>query len=195
MNYKALFLISLTINVVGFYAFRRFAALSEVPRKEAPSGPETPVAPPAVKAVESPVTNTMIKPFNWESLESSDHKQYIANLRSVGCPQETIRDIIRADVNRLYDGKKTQVRQQAPTREYWKNPEEFARGAGHETWMKMFELDAERDALLRALGIEPDIRKDEAKRFNEFRSVFLPPYNNVDNPARLCYGIFSFTNR
>ncbi len=98
-------------------------------------------------------------------------------------------------MNRLYDGKKSQVRQQAPTREYWKNPQEFARGAGRETWIKMFELDAERDALLRALGIEPDIRKDEAKRFNEFRSVFLPPYNNVDNPARLCYAIFSFTNR
>ena len=114
----------------------------------------------------------------------------VANLRSVGCPQETIRDIIRADVNRLYDGKKSQVRQQAPTREYRKNPEEFAGGAGRETWMKMFELDAERDALLRALGIEPDIRKDEAKRFNEFRSVFLPPYNNVDNPAGLCYEFF-----
>ena len=165
MNYKTLFLISLTINVVGFYAFRRFAALSEVPRKEAPSGPETPVAPPAVKAVESPVTNTMIKPFNWESLESSDHKQYIANLRSVGCPQETIRDIIRADVNRLYDGKKTQVRQQAPTREYWKNPEEFARGAGHETWMKMFELDAERDALLRAAGHRTGHQEGRGKAF------------------------------
>ena len=71
-------------------------------------------------------------------------------------------------MNRLYDGKKTQVRQQAPTRDYWKNPEEFARGAGRETWMKMFELDAERDALLRALGIEPDIRKNGTKHFNEF---------------------------
>src|SRR5881396_1203923 len=145
MNYKALFLISLTINVgVDFYAFRRFAALSEMPRKEAPSGAETLLAHPAVKGVESPVTNTMNKPFNWESVESSDYKQYIANLRSIGCPEETIRDIIRADVNRLYDEKKKQVRQQAPTREYWKNPQEFARGAGHETWMKMFELDAER---------------------------------------------------
>jgi len=30
----------------------------------------------------------MIKPFNWESVESSDYKQYIANLRAVGCPEE-----------------------------------------------------------------------------------------------------------
>src|SRR5437016_6464105 len=117
----------------------------------------------------------MIKPFNWESVESSDYKQYIATCARSDARRKTIRDIIRADVNRLYDEKKSQVRQQAPTREYWKNPQEFARGVGRETWMKPFELDAERDALLRALGIEPDIRKDAAKRFNEFPSVFLPP--------------------
>jgi hypothetical protein len=74
MNYKALFLISLTINVgVGFYAFRRSAALSEMPRKEAPSGPETLIAPTPVKAAKSLGTNLMNKPFNWESLESSDY--------------------------------------------------------------------------------------------------------------------------
>jgi len=34
MNYKTLFLISLTISVgVGFYAFHRFAAPSEMPPK------------------------------------------------------------------------------------------------------------------------------------------------------------------
>ncbi len=58
-----------------------------MPRKEAPAGPESLIAPP-FKGVESPVTNTMIKPFNWESVESSDYKQYIANLRAVGCPEE-----------------------------------------------------------------------------------------------------------
>ena len=166
MNYKALFLISLTINVgIGFFAFRRFASLSELPQKAAPSGPETFIAPPAVKAVESPDTNTMIKPFNWESVESSDYKQYIATCARSDARRKTIRDIIRADVNRLYDEKKSQVRQQAPTREYWKNPQEFARGAGRETWMKMFELDAERDALLRAAGHRTGHQEGRGKAF------------------------------
>jgi len=31
-------------------------------------------------------TNAVNKPFQWESVESSDYKQYIANLRAVGCP-------------------------------------------------------------------------------------------------------------
>src|SRR5262245_47947756 len=36
--------------------------------------------------------------FSWSSVESSDYKQYIANLRAINCPEETIRDIVLADV-------------------------------------------------------------------------------------------------
>jgi hypothetical protein len=156
MNYKGLFLISLAVNVgVGFYAFRRSTAAPEGSAKEKSSAPEPLIARPAVKDVESTDTNTVIKRFNWESVEASDYKQYIANLRSVGCPEETIRDIIRADVNRLYEEKKKRVRKEAPRFEYWKG-EDFNRGAGREAWTKLFELNEERDAVLRALGIEPD---------------------------------------
>jgi hypothetical protein len=41
-------------------------------------------------------------PFSWRQIESAEYKQYIANLRGVGCPEQTIRDIILADVNKLY---------------------------------------------------------------------------------------------
>ena len=113
-------------------------------------------------------TNSMIKLFNWESVESSDYKQYIANLRSVGCPEQTIRDIIRADVNKLYEEKKKQARRQSPKFEYWQKAEEFTRGYGRESWMKMFEFDEERNAVLRALGLEPDVDMKTLKRANEF---------------------------
>src|SRR5262249_596309 len=43
--------------------------------------------------------------FHWRMLESADYEKYIANLRSVGCPEKTIRDIIVADVEKLYAGK------------------------------------------------------------------------------------------
>src|SRR4051812_22723871 len=36
--------------------------------------------------------------FKWALLESPDYKKYIANLREVNCPEETVRDIIIADV-------------------------------------------------------------------------------------------------
>jgi RNA polymerase sigma factor (sigma-70 family) len=116
-------------------------------------------------------TNSVIKLFNWESVESSDYKQYIANLRSVGCPEETIRDIIRADVNKLYEEKKKEARRQSPKFKYWQNRDEYTRSYGRESWMKMFKLDEERDAFLRTLGIEPDVDlmdMNTQKRANEF---------------------------
>ncbi|MGH8527612.1 MAG: hypothetical protein ACREXY_26380, partial [Gammaproteobacteria bacterium] len=40
--------------------------------------------------------------FHWSEVESPDYKEYIARLRGVQCPEETIRDIIVADINKLY---------------------------------------------------------------------------------------------
>src|SRR5688572_3338595 len=66
-----------------------------------------------------PVTRTIVVPgnqpqnpsrFSWRFLESPDFKQYIANLRAVGCPEQTIQDIIIADVNKLYAGKEAALR-------------------------------------------------------------------------------------
>jgi len=40
--------------------------------------------------------------FAWSEIESTDYSAYIANLREIGCPEATIRDIIVADVNQLF---------------------------------------------------------------------------------------------
>jgi hypothetical protein len=45
---------------------------------------------------------TTSQALDWRQIESADYRTYIANLRSVGCPESTIRDIITADVNKLY---------------------------------------------------------------------------------------------
>ena len=42
------------------------------------------------------------RPFDWSRLESSDYRVYVANLRRVRCPEQTIRDILTADVHSLY---------------------------------------------------------------------------------------------
>ena len=44
--------------------------------------------------------------FSWHEVESPDYPTYIANLREIGCPEQTIRDIIIADVNALYSRKR-----------------------------------------------------------------------------------------
>jgi hypothetical protein len=43
-------------------------------------------------------------------VESEDYSTYIANLRAVGCPEQTIRDIILADVNKLYAARETPLK-------------------------------------------------------------------------------------
>ena len=44
--------------------------------------------------------------FSWQDLESGDYAIYVANLRDIGCPEQTIHDIIIADVNALYARKR-----------------------------------------------------------------------------------------
>lgn len=40
--------------------------------------------------------------FSWSEIESTDYSAYIRNLREIGCPEATIRDIIVADVSQLF---------------------------------------------------------------------------------------------
>jgi hypothetical protein len=47
--------------------------------------------------------------FRWAQVESSDYRKYIGNLRGIGCPERTIRDIISADVHSLYEQRRKQV--------------------------------------------------------------------------------------
>jgi len=47
--------------------------------------------------------------FDWSQLEAADYRAYIANLRSVRCPERTVREIITADVADLYAQKRQEL--------------------------------------------------------------------------------------
>jgi hypothetical protein len=53
-------------------------------------------------AVERVPTGFKSPPFHWRQIESTDYRTYIANLRGIGCPEQTLQDIITADVHALY---------------------------------------------------------------------------------------------
>lgn len=92
-----------------------------------------PVAPPA------PATNS--PPFHWRALESADYARYAANLRAVGCPERTLRDILLPDIEKLYTGR----------------AKEFADGPEDTFWETADQRDArqrQREAKLRALELE-----------------------------------------
>jgi hypothetical protein len=46
------------------------------------------------------------EPFDWGQLESTNYRTYIANLRQIRCPEQTIRDIIREDLDGCYSSRR-----------------------------------------------------------------------------------------
>ncbi len=106
----------------------------------------------------NPVTNDNPRPnivvrrqfFSWHEVESPDYPTYIANLRDISCPEQTIRDIIIADVNSLY-AKRRARELITPEQQWWRlEPDTNVLRVAAE---KSRQLDGERRALLaRLLG-------------------------------------------
>jgi hypothetical protein len=58
--------------------------------------------------------------FQWEQLESEDYRTYINRLRSIGCPEETIRDIVIADLQKLMAPRVQAINGPHEAPKYWK---------------------------------------------------------------------------
>ncbi len=48
--------------------------------------------------------------FDWSVVETTDYKQYVANLRSLGFPEELVQAIVIADLNKLYEPREAPLR-------------------------------------------------------------------------------------
>ncbi len=115
---KTSFKISLFLNLglVGCLVWvltRRPETNTETP---APVGAESGGQPSAGIAEPPPPASAggQTKPFRWSQLESTDYRIYIANLRGIGCPELTVRDIITADLDGLYAPKREALRGKLP---------------------------------------------------------------------------------
>lgn len=79
--------------------------------------------PPAVTNILRPVrTNLVIQPrvLSWLDIESDDYPTYIRNLRAIGCPEPTIRDIIVADVNETFAQRRAHE-VVTPAQQWWRS--------------------------------------------------------------------------
>ncbi len=88
--------------------------------------------------------------LNWQSVETSDYRQYIRNLRAIGCPEETVYDIIVADVNTLYALRLKTADSAAPWR-YWDAEDEIVsrEETAHQRMRR--DLEKEKTALIKNL--------------------------------------------
>ncbi len=100
-----------------------------LPLSPAPITGATPAPPPAAPAAAEPAApagNAVTRCFtnhaapSWNAVESEDYRQYVANLRAMGCPEATVRDIIVADVNKLYAARERALVGGTNKFEFWK---------------------------------------------------------------------------
>lgn len=110
-----------------------------------------------------PGTTFVTNRFHWRQLESTNYDEFVANLRRVGCPERTIRDLIVADVWQTFAAFKNRP----DTTPFWANgPRRVA--AERQREAEAFQLKEELQAMLRRLfgyewtpELERDIFKDE----------------------------------
>ena len=145
MNAKPLLVLSLALNVICGVII--FTTLSSGSGETAPIGTggygETPLGHAGTNN-QQVITNTVIKQMTWETVEAPDYLEYIENLRSIGCPEETIRDIILADVNKLYTTKRRELGGKKEF-EFWKASSMLSMGIDRENAEAMKKLDTERE--------------------------------------------------
>jgi hypothetical protein len=117
---------------------------------------------------------------NWDTIESTNYQTYIENLRAVGCPEETIKDLIITDVTKLYARRRAELRAQGPPYEFWKPEAPWTRLSPEEQALQkqLRALRAEERALIKdLLGADLDTelaRYATADETDERRYAFLP---------------------
>lgn len=137
--------------------------------------------PPATTII-AQVTPKILPELRWANMESSDYKAYIGNLRHVGFPEELIREIIIADVNKMYVDREEPLKippipEDASVAERSRKPtvEQV------ENLLKLRELQIEKHALLeQLLGVKVPrelIRAVNPRNYEaaEFAVRQLPP--------------------
>lgn len=121
-------------------------------------------------------TNFFLFPsgFNWASLESTNYTTYIQNLRAIGCPEETIRDIIIADVAKLYAQQRARIWSAAESIPFWKSGDSL----NAQMRQELRRLEGEQRSLIRELlGTDLDSHVERYSMEPPLRPVdlaFLP---------------------
>jgi LysM repeat protein len=142
VRWRLVLVVSLGLNIaLG-------AVFWSIVRHAAPAGEVTGLQAATTNKAKTPAVVVRKQFFSWREVESADYPAYIANLKGIGCPEQTVRDIIVADVNQLYAGKR-QDAIDTPEEQWWRTPPDtnfIAAAQG-----KLNALEQERRGLLTAL--------------------------------------------
>ncbi len=172
MKSQRLLITALAMNGILFAAAAFFFTRPEAPGEpnqaaEEPAGTNTRVISKTLVKTRRVFTNAPAETFGWQQVESPDYKTYIANLRALECPEETIRDIIVSDVNKLFAEKMKALRGENFDYKYWKAQRPQNSKEEFERQKKYRALEKEKTALLKdLLGVDPN--KEARKEMGSF---------------------------
>jgi hypothetical protein len=123
---------------------------------------------------------TVTNEFQWRQLETEDYREYIARLRSIHCPEQTIRDIIIADLDKLLSPRVNAIYGRRDDLQYWHSEEEeLANDRDHREWARRErEIDREkREIIMELLGVDVVRERMKLKGYQDYyerRLGFLP---------------------
>jgi RNA polymerase sigma factor (sigma-70 family) len=92
--------------------------------------------------------------FHWSQLESADYRQYVANLKAIDCPRDTLKDIIIADLNTLYAPKLAKLRTSPAADQWWLTADQTRRVEWRQESDANRVENEKRDILRELLGID-----------------------------------------
>jgi hypothetical protein len=129
-------------------AFNVFASVCLYVAVEPFSEPPPPETPSYIGPVIR--TNVVVRHenFTWDQVSSTNYVEFIKNLRSVGCPEQTIRDLVCSEINRIYARRRvTDV--VYPNYQWWRSdPDPELVDAAN---AKIQSIEAERRTVLTSL--------------------------------------------
>jgi hypothetical protein len=186
-RHASLILMAINLGLVGtilylVYALRFSPSMANAPiRTKVITNTVTQIAVRKINATNNLLASIGSRLINWRALESTNYVTYIENLRTFGCPEETIRDIIITDIAKVYARRRAELRNQLQPYRFWQTTDPLTGGlaSSPELQQQFYLLEKDQRQLIRdLLGV--DYRKELAKLTSdevsaEQMNAFLTP--------------------
>ena len=143
----------------------------------AAAAPKKKLEPGAVKTATSPA-QMPADIRSWKDLQSADLTEFVRRLRTAGCPEETIQDIILAEVNRRYAAKNRELfPDNYANKPFWEtqkvNQDVAEIKKNRERQQKSREMQKEKSALLvELLGVDPELERRKADGLPDYYDYY-----------------------
>jgi hypothetical protein len=109
-------------------------------------------------------------PFRWSQLDATDYHIYVKNLRAIGCPEPTVRAIVTADVDSVYQIFVHQLEDKLSAME-------------NGSWSQQMSADSSEATLKNALQRIPDEEAAKIADLLGLKPVTMPMPAAISPPA------------